>query len=291
MNKKTLNLFALAFLYFLIAALFILFSRIFLLGWVLLPRSLQQTGFKIVKNIFSLSFFQNPPDFIKPFLFFIFLELPILIIAYGIIYIFLRNKFDRKIHLKAIIFSFFGLFIFGLPGLISPKEIVGHKMPGFLQIGEGLRNFKCQFVSDDIFNWTYPENKQVNVSVHSAVVINFKQGVNSPNGCNVYYENGGYAGSQHKMLGGVAGQNIPIVPEGSSGIPELEYLRQTSQEQIKTFVSNGSWKEKSTIKVVCFYTKKGCSGQKEFTFTTGETSDSLEPTVKRQIPVIQLLSI
>ena len=289
---KHISLVLLALFYSFIGGFFLLFSRNFLAVLTLLPRSALQAGLEIIKGIFNVGIIRNPPGFIKPFIGFLWLELPLIIVGLTIAFLFLRKRFDPVIHQKALCLSIVMLMLIGLPSLLKSNEVMGHKIPSFFSVGQGLRNTKCFFVNNDaVFNWTYPEDGRVDVSIHSPVVINFKHGIHFPNGCNVYDENGDLAGSQQKMLGGTGGQNIPIVPEGSSGIPELEYLQSANLEQIKTFVSNGSWKEKSTFKVVCSYTKNSCPGQAEFTFITGEKNDSFEPSIKKQIPVTQIPAV
>jgi len=185
-RKNFLSILGLTLLYFIFIVIFLLYFRNVLLGWALIPWSLQQIGLKTIKTIFSLGFFQNPPEFIKPFLVFIFFELPILIATYVLFYVLLRKKFARKVHLFAIIISLVLIFSFGLFSF-KPKIISGHKIPTFFSISEGLRNLKCKFVSDEvIFNWTYPKSGQEDVSVYSPIVINFRKDIHFPNGCSVY---------------------------------------------------------------------------------------------------------
>jgi uncharacterized protein YhhL (DUF1145 family) len=246
----------------------LIFQRYATSVFVFLAIGLQKADLRFFKQLLSLRIFKNPPKFITPFYIFIFLEMPFLVLSYGLTYLLLRKTVSKKTHLVAMALSSIVILSFGLYSFIKPKEVSGYKMPKVFYISDGLRRFKCQLIPDEtVFNWTYPEDGQTNVSVHSPIVINVKKGIRLVSGCSVYYEDSQYADSSG-ILGGVGEMNLPIVPDGRGGITELQFLQRASLEEIKLFVSHGRWREGSTIKVVCSYVKSQCLGEQEFTFTT-----------------------
>lgn len=272
MNNKSYGLLKLTLIYFFLSIIFLLFFQFSLIIAVfgVLPADVKIFLINIFKDLSSLELIKNPPSFLQPFFAFILLELPLVLLGFAISYLLFRKKYEKKYHLLAATFSLLGMLILGSFTVIKPMSAGEHKFPGFFSIQLSLREFKCSSLpKESVFNWTYPQNSKTNVSVHSPVVVNLKKGVRISSSCDTTYTNGRYANSS-KMLGGFPGSNIPLVPDGSNPVSELNYLSKAGLDEIKNFVSTGSWDNNATIKVTCNYIKSGCSGSEAFSFTTGE---------------------
>lgn len=280
MSNKSYSLLKLTLIYFSLGTIFLLFFQLPLISAVfsvlpsVIPADIKIFLINVFKNLFSLDLIKNPPFFLQLFLqlffYLILIELPFVLLGFAVSYLLFRKKYEKKYHLLAATFSMLGILILGSFTVIKPMSVSGHKSPRFFSVQQSLREFKCSNLpKQPIFNWTYPQNGETNVSVHSPVVVNLKNGVRISSGCDATYTNGEYANSSN-MLGGFPGSNIPLVPDGSNPISELNYLSKAGLDEIRDFASTGSWDKNAAIKVTCNYIKSGCSGSEEFSFTTGE---------------------
>ncbi|OGC56868.1 hypothetical protein A3H26_04135 [candidate division WWE3 bacterium RIFCSPLOWO2_12_FULL_36_10] len=272
MDNKSHSLLKLTLIYFFLSIFFLLFFQFSLVIAIfsVLPVDIKIFLINVFKDLSSLYLIKNPPSFFQPFFTFILMELPFVLLSFATSYLLFRNKCEKKYHLLAATFSLLGILILGSFTVIKPMNVGEHKFPGFFSVQISLREFRCSNLpKQSIFNWTYPSNGQTNASIHSPVVVNLKNGVRISSSCDTTYINGRYANSS-KMLGGFPGSNIPLVPDGSNTVSELNYLSNADLDEIKKFVSAGSWDNNAIIKVTCNYIKSGCSGNESFSFTTGE---------------------
>lgn len=277
MKNKSYSLLKLTLIYFSLSIIFLLFFRFSLVITIfsVLPVNIKIFLINIIKDLSSLELIKNPPFFLQPFFTFILMELPFVLLGFVISYLLFRKKFGKKYHLLAAALSLLGILMLGSFTVIKPMVIGDHKFPGFFSVQVSLREFRCSNLpKQSVFNWTYPQNGMTNVSVHSPVVVNLKDGVRISSSCNTTYINGRYANSS-KMLGDFPGYNIPLVPDGGNSISALNYLSKASINEIENFLSAGSWDKNATIKVTCNYIKSGCSGSESFIFSTGEESNRL----------------
>lgn len=272
MNNKSWSILKLTLIYFFLSIVFLLFFQFssVIAVFAIFPSDIKIFLINIFKDLSSLDLIKNPPSFLQPFFAFILMELPFVLLGFAVSYLLFRKKYEKNYHLLAATFSLLGILILGSFTVIKPMSAGEHKFPGFFSVQLSLREFKCgNLPKQSIFNWTYPLNGKTNVSVHSPVVVNLKNGVRISSSCDTTYSNGRYANSS-KMLSGFPGSNIPLVPDGSNPISELNYLSKAGFDEIKDFASTGSWDKNATIKVTCNYIKSGCSGSESFSFTTGE---------------------
>src|SRR3990167_6669529 len=237
MNNKAYSLLKLTLIYFFSSIILLLFSPFLLVIalFSVLPSDIKIFLINVFKDLSSLELIKNTPSFLQPFFAFILIELPFVLLSFAISYLLFRKKYEKKYHLLAATFSLLGILIIGSFTVIKPMSVGEHKFPGFFSVQISLREFRCSNLpKQSIFNWTYPSNGQTNASIHSPVVVNLKNGVRISSSCDTAYINGRYANSS-KMLGGVPGSNIPLVPDGSNPISELNYLSKAGLDEIKNF--------------------------------------------------------
>jgi hypothetical protein len=272
MKNNPYSLLKLTLIYFSLSIIFLLFFQFsFVIAiFSVFPANIKIFLINVFKYLSSFQLIKNPPSFLQPFFAFILMELPFVLLGFAISFLLFRKKYEKKYHLLAAAFSLLGILILGSFTVIKPMSAGEHKYFSFFSVQLSLREFRCSNLpKQSVFNWTYPQNGKTNVSIHSPVVVNLKNGVRISSGCDTTYTNGRYANSS-KMLGGFPGSDIPLVPDGSDPISELNYLSKAGLDEIKNFVSAGSWDKNAIIKVTCNYIKSGCSGSEAFSFTTGE---------------------
>jgi len=265
MNAKFRNILILTFIYFFFGVVFLLIFRTPLIFVVIgvLPLSIRNVLASLVNEIIALKLIGSS------YIYFIILELPTILLGYVFPCVLFRKKYLKKEHLLAMIFSILIILAFGLNRSFYLTNRDSSRSLRIFSPRISINEMKCNLLPEEtIFDWTYPLDGQMEVSIHSPVVVNLKNGVTINGSCEITI-NGLYAGSS-KLLGNSGGKNIPLVPDGGSSISELDFLGNASLDEIKVFESGGSWDENSTILVTCSYIKSGCPGIESFSFITGE---------------------
>jgi hypothetical protein len=248
-------------IYFLASLVFILcfsFSFLFAL-FSLMPLSLRSNLLAGISHLLTQTWLRSLPPFIL-------IELPFALLAFLIIFLIFRTRFNLLNHLIASTISFCLLLLIGSYTYFKPINLSGHRMPGFFSTKLSVKQASCDLMpQESIYNWTYPLNDQTNLSVHSPIVVNLKENVSLNGSCEATYAHMKPANSS-KILGQTVSGNLPLVPDNPNALTELTYLSHAPINDIRNFSSSGSWDRFATITVTCNYQKSGCSGSESFSF-------------------------
>ncbi|MBP6994226.1 hypothetical protein KBB12_03215 [Candidatus Woesebacteria bacterium] len=220
--------------------------------------------------------------------------------AFGLVFIglSLRKKFRLREVYVALISAFITVVLVGTIPLFvhsvsvksGPKMNMGPVEGPRYSIMRGVEMLRCGLVSgNNATAWTYPEQGASNVPTYSPVVVHFAGNVQRVENCGVFHSNDeSYVGSEHKMLGGLGNTNYSILPPGALGIEELKHLQSLSEDEVKQYVSNGHWQEGTRYNVICTYYVSNCLSSTAFSFTSDTEQSTETPTIRRDIPTIQL---